>query len=168
MTFAASEKTGILRQRGFWLRCFLGTACLLSALWLVGAGVSWAKVEPAGPIHVWRLSGFFMTAAGKPIQDVEIMLLRDGAVVDKTKTDASGRFSFDHVTGRYTLHVDKAKIHSELSREVIVGLETATILRGKKLYVIAGPSACTDDCSSVFTSKSDFEKAVRRNTGHHD
>jgi hypothetical protein len=47
-------------------------------------------------------------------------------------------------------------------------LETLTLLRSNTLYVIAGPGACTDDCSSVFTSKSDFERTIRRNTSYHD
>ena len=86
-------------------------------------------------------------------------------MVSSTKTDASGRFAFDHVYGRYSLHIEPSKEYSQLLREVIVG-EAATLLRSQKLYVIAGPGACHDDCSSVFISKSDFEKAVRRNTEH--
>ena len=134
------------------------------ALGLLASVLAWAKVEPPGPLHLWRLHGFFMDLAGKPIENVEVALVRDGTIQYKTKTDVAGSFAFDHVSGRYRLHIDKSKDHSELSREVIVGLETATILRRVTLYVIAGPGACTDDCSSVFTSKSDYEKTIRRNT----
>lgn len=117
-------------------------------------------------MHLWRLHGFYMNPAGKPIENVEIILVRDGVVRFKTRTDAAGRFAFDHVSGRYRLQIEKATNHSLLSREVVVGLETATVLKRNTLYVIAGPGACTDDCSSVFTNKGDFDKAVRRNTGH--
>ena len=166
MTVAMSVNSGISRQRGFWLRCFLGAACFVLTVW-VAAGLAWAKVEPPGPLHLWRLRGVFVTAAGKPVEKVDVTLVRDGAVLYRTKTDGDGRFTFEHVRGRYSLHIDGSKDYSELSREVIVGMETATILRGSTLYVVAGPGACTDDCSSVFTSKDDFEKLINRNTQHH-
>jgi hypothetical protein len=137
-------------------------------VWSAAPGLVWGKVEEAGPMHLWRLHGFYMNPVGKPIGNAEITLLRDGVVRYQTKTDGSGRFGFEHVSGRYTLHIDKSRDHAELSREVIVGLETATVLRRITLYVIAGPGACTDDCSSLYTNKSDFDKAVRRNTGHQD
>lgn len=168
MTLAISDKAGIYRQRGFWLRCFLGRAWLAMVVWLAVIGLLWAKVEEPGPMHVWRLRGFYMDAKGKPIENVEVTLVRDGTVRYRTRTDGAGGFAFDHVAGRYRMHIEKAKDHSLLSREVIVGLETATILKRKTLYIIAGPGACTDDCSSVYTNKSDFDKAVRRNTGHQD
>jgi Carboxypeptidase regulatory-like domain len=155
----------ISRQRGFWLRCFLDRAFLFTVVSLGAFGMLWAKVAPLGPLHLWRLHGYFMNPTGKPIENVEVTLQRDGAVQYTTKTDASGRFAFDHIYGRYSLHIEKSNDYSQLSREVIVG-EAATVLRSNTLYVIAGPGACTDDCSSVFTSKGDFEKAVRRNTEH--
>ena len=167
MTVAMSEQTGIQKQRGFWLRCFLGGACFAMALFVVAGGVLWAKVEPPGPLHLWRLHGYFMSAAGKPVENVEVTLVRDGAVLYRTKTDGEGRFAFDHVRGHYSLHIDRSEDYSELTRDVIIGLETATILRGNTLYIVAGPGACTDDCSSVFTSKDDFEKTIEGNTKQH-
>jgi hypothetical protein len=157
------EHAGIIKQRSFWLRCFLGGVLLVIA---GTATCSWAKVEPRGPMHLWRLHGFFMTAAGKPVDNVQITLVRDGKTMYETRTDASGKFAFAHVSGRYTLHIDKSPEYSQLSREVIVGIEAATMLRKKTLYIVAGPAACSDDCSSVFTSKYDYENAVRRNTEH--
>jgi hypothetical protein len=167
MTLTRRESIGTSKQRGRWLRCFLARAFFAMALVLPASALAWAKVEPPGPLHLWSLHGFFMDRAGMPIENVEVTLVRDGTVLHKTKTDVSGRFGFDHVSGRYRLHIDRST-YSELSREVIVGLETATMLRRVTLYVIAGPGACTDDCSSVFTSKSDYEKTIRRNTGQHD
>jgi hypothetical protein len=167
MTLAICKKAGISKQRGFWLRCFLGRACFAMAVLLGLAGFAWAKVEPPGPLHLWRLHGFFTDRSGKPIGNAEVTLIRNGATLYQTKTDGSGRFAFDHVYGRYSLHIEKAKDYSELSREVIVG-EAATVVRSHQLYVIAGPGACTDDCSSVFTSRSEFDRTVRRNIGHHD
>jgi hypothetical protein len=114
-------------------------------------------------MHLWRVHGFFMSAAGRPIENVEVSLTRDGEARYRTRTDASGQFAFDHVYGHYTLHIEKARDYSQLSRDVVIG-EAAEMLKRSTLYVIAGPDACTDDCSSVFTSRSEFEKAVRRNT----
>jgi hypothetical protein len=167
MTRVLGERIGSYQQRGFWLRCFLGTTLMMFALFLVTPTMSWAKVEPQGPLHLWRLHGFYMDAKGRPIGNAELMLERDGAPLYRTRTDASGKFAFEHVSGRYTMRIDRSSNYSQLSREVIVGLETATILRKITLYVIAGPAACTDDCSSVFTNKYDYENAVRRNTEHH-
>ena len=138
------------------------------ALCLATTSLAWAKVEPQGALHLWRLHGLYMDAKGIPIENVQLTLERDGPVLYTAKTDASGRFAFDHVRGRYMLHIEKSSNHSQLSRQVIVGLETAMMLRGNTLYIIAGPGACTDDCSSVFTSKGDFDRAVRRNKGHQD
>ena len=163
MTRVFEDGLSSYRQRGFWLRCFLGAAFFAAA-----GSFTWAKVEPQGPLHLWRLHGFYMDAKGQPISSAELTLERDGTVRYKTKTDASGWFAFEHVSGRYTLHIDKSANYSQLSREVVVGLETATILRKNTLYLVAGPGACTDDCSSVFTSKYDYENAIRRNTGHRD
>jgi hypothetical protein len=168
MTLAISDKTGIDRQRGYRLRCFLGWACIVALLSVAATGLLWAKVEERGPMHLWRLRGFYMDAKGEPIGNVEVALVRDGIVRYRTRTDGAGRFAFEHVAGRYRMQIEKASDHSLLSRDVIVGLETATILARKTLYIIAGPAACTDDCSSVYTNKSDFEKTVRRNTGHQD
>jgi hypothetical protein len=167
MMFDMGEKAGISSQRGFWLRCFLGKAWFAMAVWLAAFSLLWAKVEMPGPLHLWRIHGFFVNPVGKPLENVEVTLVRDGTVLHRTKTDGAGGFSFDHVYGRYWLHIDKSE-YSQLSREVIVGLETVTLLRRNTLYVIAGPGACADDCSSVFTSRSDFERTIRRNAAQHD
>jgi hypothetical protein len=46
-------------------------------------------------------------------------------------------------------------------REIIVTDELITRAERKRLYVIVGPGACEDECSSVLTSKQQFEKAIR-------
>ena len=163
----AVAKFNVHQQRGFWLRCFLGKALFAIPLCLAISPFLWAKIEMQGPIHLWRIHGYFVNPVGKPLENIEVTLVRDGAILHKTRTDATGRFAFDHVSGRYLLHIDKSPDYSQLSREVIVGVETLTMLHSNTLYVIAGPGACADDCSSVFTSKKDFEKTIRRNTAHH-
>ncbi len=44
--------------------------------------------------------------------------------------------------------------------------EIVTVLERKKLYVVLGPGACQDACSSVFTNKRDFDKAIRKINRH--
>jgi hypothetical protein len=109
----------------------------------------------------------FVDARGNPIPGAAVTLDQDGKVRYSTRTDRAGKFEIKHATGRYTLHVNKMG-YSTVGREVIVGVEALTYLHGGTLYVIAGPGACSDDCSSVFTSKSKFDQAIRRNTGHQD
>ncbi len=138
----------------------------LIAVCLAAARPSWSQLEPQGPIQLWRLHGVFVTPEGKPLGNVKVTLVRDGKVAYETRTDASGRFAFDHLYGRYWLHIDKSEF-SQLNREVAIGMEVQTILLPKTLYVIAGPGACADDCASVFTSKSEFERRIRQNSAQH-
>ncbi|HLY40698.1 MAG TPA: carboxypeptidase-like regulatory domain-containing protein [Terracidiphilus sp.] len=163
MSFLNRGKAGIGTQRGYWLRCFLN-AGILTAMCLGACGVLRAQqqLEPQGPLHLWRIQGYFVNETGKGIGNVQVTLQRDGQVVYKTSTDGSGRFGFEHVSGQYVLHIDKAN-YSQLSRPVIVGEEIAMRLRKSTLYVIAGPAQCSDDCSSVFRNKDDFDKAIKQN-----
>ena len=137
----------------------------MAAVCLALAPLSSAKVETQPPIHLWRLHGLLVNPDGQPLANVSVTLSRDNKLVAKTTTDSSGRFAFDHIYGHYQLHIDRTK-YSPVDREVVVGIETADLAR-KTLYVIAGPGACADDCSSVFTSENEFQKTIHRNTERH-
>ena len=162
MTFASRGKAGMARRRSYWLRCFLGAVWVLAVCM---ASAAWAQqqLEPQGPLHLWRIHGYFVNETGKPLPNVQVTLQRDGQVFYTTKTDASGQFGFEHASGKYVLHIDKKANYSELSRPVIVGEELAMRLRKSTLYVIAGPAQCSDDCSSVFRNSDDFAKAIKQN-----
>jgi carboxypeptidase family protein len=163
MTFALNASLGISTQRGFWLRCFLGFCCFA---WIHVAAQ--AQIAPPAPYHLAHLRGVFVDAKGNPIPGAAVTLDRDDRVFYSTTTDAAGRFEIKRASGRYWLHVNKQG-YSTVGREVIVGVEVLTYLHSATLYVIAGPGACSDDCSSVFTSRSKFDRAIRRNTtGHYD
>jgi len=108
-----------------------------------------------------------MDAKGNPIPGAAVTLDQNDKVICSTQTNRTGRFEIKHVSGRYWLHVHM-KGYSTVAREVIVGVEVLTYLHSATLYIIAGPGACSDDCSSVFTSKDRFDHAVRRNAGHYD
>ncbi len=136
---------------------------ILAAVALVSAaGVAVrAQIEAPRPYHVSRLRGLYVDYKGNPIPGATVTLDQDDVVKYSTQTDRAGRFEIRHALGRYSLHVDK-KGYSTVDRQVVVGLEAVTYLHGSTLYVIAGPGACTDDCSTVFTSRGKFEKAIRR------
>ena len=148
--------------RRTYIRRFLTTAALLTATILAAH----AQLSIQGPYHLARLHGVFVDAKGNPIPGAAVTLDRDDKVVKSTTTNRAGWFEIKHVSGHYWLHIRKQG-YSVVGREVVVG-EALTYLHGGTLYMIAGPGACSDDCSSVFTSKSKFDQAIRRNTGHQD
>lgn len=156
MTFAMGERIGISRQRGFWLRCFLGLSMLG-----VAAVSGHAQVELDKPVHLTKAEGVVVNSQGKPLAHAEVTLDQDGKPVYTTRTDDRGGFHFDHVSGRYTFRVVRTE-YAPASREVIVDFQIASSLERNKLYVIVGPGACADECSTVFTSKHEFQKAIKK------
>jgi hypothetical protein len=168
MSCRPGRSLGIHQQRGFQLRCFLGRATLALALFVTsGSAAAWAQISADPPYHLSHLRGVFVDEKGNPIAAAAVTLDQDDRVKYSTQTDRTGRFEIKHVAGHYRLHVDK-KGYSTVDRAVIVGLEAAAYLHGATLYVIAGPGACTDDCSTVFTSKGKFEQAIRENTARYN
>jgi len=139
---------------------------MLSAAWMVlSAGTSHAQVAADKPLHLARVGGYVTNTAGKPVVNAEVTLDQDGTVVARTHTDQAGAFHFDHVLGHYWLRVARTE-NAPAAREVAVGDLVESYLERKKLYVIVGPGACQDACSSVFTSKHEFEKAIKNKNRH--
>jgi hypothetical protein len=132
---------------------------------LVLSQLAHAQLDIPGPMHLAHLHGVFVNAKGNPIQGAEVTLVRDEKVIYSTRTDKAGKFAFKHVSGRFWLQM-RMKGYSRVDREVIVGIEALMYLRPNELYVIAGPGACTDDCSTVFLSRDKFDQAIRRNNGN--
>jgi hypothetical protein len=148
------------------LRCFLGTMLLILAGWLLVSTQLFAQITVEGALHVSHIQGIVVNSHGKPVVGAKVTLARgEGEKVQfKTTTDGSGRFRFDHVSGKYLLHVEHTE-NAGASREVVVGEVLMTVMLRNTIYVIAGPGACTDDCSSVFASKSEFDRVIKRNNG---
>ena len=140
---------------------------VIAASILAMAVAGYAQVAAPAPYHLAHLRGVFVDAMGNPIPGAAVTLDRGDRALYATATDRAGKFEIKHVSGRYWVRIHK-KGFSPVGREVIVGVEALTYLHSETLYVIAGPSACSDDCSSVFTSKSKFDRALSRNTGHND
>jgi hypothetical protein len=161
MTFVVERKAGISKQRGFWLRCFLGAASGFM-LWLYAAATLNAQVDIPGPERLAHVRGLVVNDSGHPMANLAVTLVRDDKVAYQTKTDISGRFQFDRVAGQYTFKVARSQF-APASREIVVTDEVVTALERKSLYVILGPGQCQDACSSVLTSKKDFNRELRKN-----
>lgn len=139
----------------------------IAAVWAcVFAGAkAHAQVAVDKALHLAHVEGYVTNSEGKPLVNAEVTLDQDGTVKYRTRTDSRGAFRFDHVLGHYWFRVARTQ-YAPAAREVGVGDLVETYLERKKLYVIVGPGACEDACSSVFTSKSEFEKAIQKNKRH--
>lgn len=140
---------------------------VIAASVLAMAAAGHAQLEAPAPYHLARLRGVFVDAKGNPIADAAVTLDRGDKVVHATTTSQAGKFEIKHASGRYWLHLNK-RGYSTVGRKVIVGEEMLMYLHSSTLYIIAGPGACSDDCSTIFTSKAKFDRALRRNTGRYD
>lgn len=125
-----------------------------------------AQIEIHKPLHLSHVQGVVTDRSGKPVANAEVDLVREEAPSLKTKTDDSGRFVIDQASGRYWFRVSGSS-YSPAAREVIIGADVGTAFHIAELYVMLGPGACSDECSSIYTSKKKFDRAVRWNTGHY-
>jgi hypothetical protein len=134
------------------------------AIWtllcLVPSSSFGAQIEIPKPERLTRVEGYVVNTGGHPMADLEVTLTRDEKVVFRTRTDKSGEFGFEHVSGPYLFRIARSE-YAPAAREIVVTDEIVTNLERKKLYVILGPGACTDECSSVLTSKREFDRAIR-------
>jgi hypothetical protein len=157
--------SGILaRPAGPWLRCFLSAAfCML--VFVTVAGTSSAQVDIPRPERLGHVEGYVVNPVGHPAVDIEVTLSRDGKVAFKTRTDKTGWFRFEHVSGPYTFQVARTAYAPAL-REIVVTDEVVTALERKRLYVILGPGACQDECSLILTNKHDFDREIQKRNRH--
>ena len=158
------RKIGISNKRGFWLRCFLDAASWI-LLWACGAGLLNAQVDLPGPERLSHVEGVIVNDAGHPMSDLEVSLVRNDKVAFQTRTDNSGEFRFDHVSGQFVFRVPRTQF-APAERQIVVTDEVVTALERKRLYVILGPGACQDACSSVSTNKREFDHAIRKMNKH--
>jgi hypothetical protein len=136
---------------------------MVAALGLATAAGTRAQISVEKPYHLSHLRGVFVDAKGNPISGATVTLDQDDKVLYSTSTDRAGRFAIKHISGRFRLGV-QMKGYAPVNRQVVVGLEAETYLHGSTLYMIAGPGACLDDCSKVFTARGKFEQAIREYT----
>jgi flagella basal body P-ring formation protein FlgA len=136
---------------------------VLAACLLLSSHV-YAQITFEGPLHVARFQGIVVNGHGKPVIGAKVTLERGEKVRFETTTDNSGKFRFDHVSGQYLLHVARTE-NAGASREVIVEEILPVLMLKNAIYVILGPGACADDCSSVLSSKDEFDHIIKRNNG---
>jgi hypothetical protein len=166
MRVAAIRRIGVSKQRGFWLRCFLGGGLLLGLMSAAFPQPIRAQITPLRPLRIRHIQGYVTDEKGNAIGLVTVELLRDGKPVIKTRADEVGWFRFDGVSGRYVLTVSTRS--SEVGRDVAVGTNLITLFFHKTLYVMARVNQFCDDCSlRVYTSGRKFFDEVWRNTGHY-
>jgi len=159
-----SSRPTLARPAGLWLRCFLSGALWVWLCLAVATSLN-AQIDIPGPERLSHVEGYVVNPVGRPVADLEVTLAQGDKVAYETKTDKSGEFRFDHVTGQFTFRVARSE-YSAAMREILVTDEVVTALERKKIYVILGPGACTDECSTVLTNKREFDRAVREKNKH--
>ncbi len=152
------------RAAGLWLRCFLSGVLLIWSCLSVAPSLR-AQIDIPGPERLSHVEGYIVNPAGHPAADVEVTLVRNDKIAYQTRTDKSGEFRFDHVSGQFTFRVARSE-YSAAIREILITDEVVTALERKKLYVILGPGACKDECSLVLTSKREFDRTIRAKNKH--
>ena len=116
-------------------------------------------------VHSLHAHGYVVDNHGKPVSQARVTLSRNDRIVSETTTDAAGEFRFTHVDGQYILRIKDAA-DSPATRQIVVGEAAMLLLHQNTVYVILGPGACAEECSSVFTSKREFDRALRKKNGH--
>jgi hypothetical protein len=147
------------------LRCFLSRTLGILVLCCLARVSLKAQLDMPKPIRITHVEGLVVNTHGKPVVNAEVTLVRDEKVMYSTRTSGDGAFQIEHPSGYYILRVGRTE-DAPAAQEVFVTDEIVTHLEHKKLYVVVGPGACMDACSSVFTSEREFEKAIRKNTRH--
>ncbi len=159
------QKLSFRYPAGPRLRCFLGYVSGVALLCVLACPPCDAQLETNGPIRLTSVEGVVVDSFGKAAPDLNVTLSRDNKVLMSTHTDHRGDFRIDHASGEYLFQVERSK-DAPAARQIIVRMELLTLAENKKLYVILGPGACTDACSSIFTSRQDFNKALRKLNKH--
>lgn len=163
MTPPLKNSFQVFNQRGIWLRYFLERVFLLITAFGLAFAVAGAQITVEKPLHLSRVQGLVTDRFGKPISDADVTLDRGELVIFKAKKDSAGRFALKEARGKYWLHV-KALNHATAGRDVTIDSSEFMSASRYTVYVMLGPGPCMDECSEVFGSKKEFEKAVRWNS----
>jgi hypothetical protein len=167
MTLATRASFGMSKQRGIWLRCFLGFGLIPACVFALAAQSAPSQFKYLKPLHLSRAYGYVLSETGKPLAGVQVVLASGGPPSLAMNTDANGYFEFPEAKGEYSLHV-KIPGLALMDRQVIVGADPRGQPYRGPLYVMMKSGACGDCTSEVFTSKKQFDRAVRDNTVNHD
>src|ERR1700740_2317775 len=159
------KETTIDQTAGPRLRCFLGRGLCLVLFCAAVCSASHAQLAVDSPIRLSHVQGIVVNSWGKPVPNLEVTLSQDEKVLFRTHTEQTGTFQFDHAEGNYLFRVARSE-YGPAARQNAVRDELATMAERKNLYIILGPGACTDECSSVLTSKREFDQALHKMNRH--
>jgi len=135
MTFAASERIGISRQRGFWLRCFLERMLIFAALVITVCGTANANVCVYKTLHIRSVHGNVVDETGQIVPGAKVLIKRDQEVIGETTTDQQGRFRLNVQRGKYWLTV-QAQGFAPSRAYVSVGFGMRSVLHSNTLHMI--------------------------------
>jgi len=100
MTIWLQNRLGNQRQRGFWLRYFLGLAVLVVPT--VVAPVASGQADCfSKTLSVAEVEGQVVDPSGVPIPNAELSLTRNSDMAIFDTTDSSGNFSFSTPDGEF-------------------------------------------------------------------
>lgn len=150
-----------MRRRNYIPKLLMSGAVLVAAMCATCAR---AQYNPP-PERLSHVEGVVVNTHGDPVVGADVTLERDGKVMHRTKTGAQGEFEFDRAHGDYVFRVGRTQ-YSPAAIQVIVNDDLVALAEHKKLYVIAGPGACEDECSTIATSRREFEKALKKFSKH--
>ena len=164
---ATHERFGFSKQRGIWLRCFLGFGLAAACTFALAALSAQSEFKYLKPLHLAHAYGYVLDESGKPLGGVQVALASGGPPSLAMNTDGKGYFDFPEAKGEYLLHV-KIPGFVFMDRMVIVGAGPRGPLCRGPVYVMMKSNECKDCTSEVFTSKEQFDRAVRENAVNHD
>ena len=159
MTGTLQKRSGNSRQRGFWLRCFLGPIPIVVVLLLCAPATANANVCVSQTFSVSAIHGFVTDQNGEIIPKVRIMLQRSGNTVLESTTDDKGDFQLKASPGRYDLRVDAPGFMPSWA-PLKVGFGPKSWFRSKTLYVAlaVGLMGCAPDFT---TSYKEYKRTLR-------
>ena len=159
MTCAAHNGSEVLRQRSYWLRCFLGPSPMLLALTLCTSPIASANVCVSQTLHIFRIHGHVTDQFGENIPGARISLKRAGIAVLESPADDTGDFRLKVKPGKYDLYVQAPGFEHGWA-PLKVGFGPKSWFRANTLYVAlaVGSLNCPPN---VTTSYREFKRQIR-------
>ena len=163
MTPTRSITFGNRRQRGFWLRYFLGVfliAALISSQ-LSQIVRSQGIVDCVFPGHIAasRVQGEVVDPFGVAVPGVTVTLVDEQGSRQQTSTDSEGRFRLSTQPGK---SFEATFPNFQRSQTVLsVGEDAAGLLHPRNLHVILGLNGSY--CAWITTSEKEFHQIISSN-----
>jgi len=152
MTLALGESIGISRQRGFWLRCFLGRMLILAALVVSLCGTANANVCVYKTVYVRSVRGYVIDQTGAIVPGAKIAIKQieyvplepampkvksrqPGKTVLESTADQQGVFRIKVPSGEYWIDV-QANGFAPAHAYVKVGFGVRSLVHSNTLRLV--------------------------------